>query len=234
MRAYSSFALLFDALVGLGQRDVIDYGVDHGGLHAGMSDAVDHAARAYRLRDRRSAHFPVSASPTSECRPAYSSDGCLCVVASTTVSAVMLTMRRTVADGVRMCAGFATPSSIGPSVTPEPAATLSRLNAMFAASTVGMMRRLASPLQPRIGERGEPHLLVERGVAVHLAFAFEVGVHRRDDRERRLHLLRLRMRRRAEARMRQQRDLGHDAEAAHLFRGEQRDLGQLFRIGIGD
>src|SRR6185295_2235568 len=49
-----------------------------------------------------------------------------CTLASTTVSAVMLTIRRTVAEGVRMCTGFATPSRIGPSVTPPPAATLSR------------------------------------------------------------------------------------------------------------
>ena len=32
----------------------------------------------------------------------------------------MLTMRRTVADGVRMCTGFAQPSRIGPIVTPPP------------------------------------------------------------------------------------------------------------------
>ena len=35
-----------------------------------------------------------------------------------TASAVMLTTRRTVADGVRMCAGAPTPSRIGPTVTP--------------------------------------------------------------------------------------------------------------------
>src|SRR3982751_3416049 len=47
--------------------------------------------------------------------------------ASATVSAVMLTMRRTVADGVRMCTGFAAPSSTGPIAMPPPAAVLSRL-----------------------------------------------------------------------------------------------------------
>ena len=46
---------------------------------------------------------------------------CRCTLTSTTVSAVMLTIRRTVADGVRMCTGFAMPSRIGPSVTPPPA-----------------------------------------------------------------------------------------------------------------
>ena len=70
---------------------------------------------------------------------------------STTVSAVMLTMRRTVADGVRMCTGLATPSRIGPSVTPPPAAAFSRLNAMFAASSVGMISRFASPFSRELG-----------------------------------------------------------------------------------
>ena len=48
-------------------------------------------------------------------------------LASATVNAVMLTMRRTVADGVRMCTGLAAPSSTGPIAMPPPAAVLSRL-----------------------------------------------------------------------------------------------------------
>ena len=44
--------------------------------------------------------------------------------ASTTVNATMLTMRRTVAEGVRMCAE---PSNTGPTATFLPAAVLSRL-----------------------------------------------------------------------------------------------------------
>lgn len=48
-------------------------------------------------------------------------------LASATVSAVMLTMRLTVADGVRMCAGLAAPSRTGPMAMPPPAADLSRL-----------------------------------------------------------------------------------------------------------
>ena len=47
--------------------------------------------------------------------------------ASATVSAVMLTMRRTVADGVRMCTGLAAPSNTGPIAIPPPAAVFSRL-----------------------------------------------------------------------------------------------------------
>jgi hypothetical protein len=42
--------------------------------------------------------------------------------ASTTHSAVMLTMLRTVAAGVRMCTGAAQPSRIGPMAMPLPAA----------------------------------------------------------------------------------------------------------------
>ncbi len=47
--------------------------------------------------------------------------------ASATVKAVMLMMRRTVADGVRMCTGWAAPSSTGPIAMPPPAAVFSRL-----------------------------------------------------------------------------------------------------------
>ena len=47
--------------------------------------------------------------------------------ASVTVSAVMLTMRRTVVDGVRMCTGAAAPNKIGPTATLLPAAVFSRL-----------------------------------------------------------------------------------------------------------
>ncbi len=47
--------------------------------------------------------------------------------ASATVSAVMLTMRRTVVLGVRMCTGLAAPSSTGPMAILPPAAVFSRL-----------------------------------------------------------------------------------------------------------
>lgn len=47
--------------------------------------------------------------------------------ASATVSAVMLTMRRTVVLAVRMWTGLAAPSSTGPMAMLPPAAVLSRL-----------------------------------------------------------------------------------------------------------
>src|SRR5437588_12349699 len=45
----------------------------------------------------------------------------LCSSAWTAVSAVILTRRRTVLVGVKMWAGFAVPSRMGPTVTPWPA-----------------------------------------------------------------------------------------------------------------
>lgn len=48
-------------------------------------------------------------------------------LASATVRAVMLTMRRTVADGVKMCTGKAAPSKTGPIAIPPPAAVFNRL-----------------------------------------------------------------------------------------------------------
>ena len=47
--------------------------------------------------------------------------------ASTAASAVMLTMRRTLATGSRMCTGFAAPSRMGPTVMPLLAAIFRRL-----------------------------------------------------------------------------------------------------------
>jgi len=48
-------------------------------------------------------------------------------IASMTHSAVMLTIRRTVADAVRMCTGLAQPNRIGPIATPLPEAVFNRL-----------------------------------------------------------------------------------------------------------
>ena len=59
--------------------------------------------------------------------PSNDSDVQRTALASATVSAVMLTIRRTVAEGVRMCTGLAAPSSTGPMAMPPPAVVLSRL-----------------------------------------------------------------------------------------------------------
>ncbi len=129
------------------------------------------------------------------------------MLASTTVSAVMLTIRRTVADGVRMCTGFATPSRIGPSVTPAARGDLEQVERDVRGIDRRHDQQVRLALEPRVGKRAHPHFLVQRGVAVHLAFDLELGIHRVDERERRLHLLRLRVLAAAEARVRQQRDL---------------------------
>ena len=66
--------------------------------------------------------------------------------ASATASAVMLTMRRTVALGVKMCTGRAAPSSTGPTVTPWPPVIFSTLKRMLAASKFGSTSKFAAPL----------------------------------------------------------------------------------------
>ena len=60
------------------------------------------------------------------------SDSCVfyaqrAALASATVRAVIFTIRRTVALGVRMCTGSDAPSRTGPMAMPPPAAVLSRL-----------------------------------------------------------------------------------------------------------
>src|SRR5690606_15347617 len=67
------------------------------------------------------------------------------VLASSTVSAAILTMRRTVELDVRICTGALTPSRNGPTATLPPAAVFSKLYAMLPESTLGQISRLASP-----------------------------------------------------------------------------------------
>jgi hypothetical protein len=81
------------------------------------------SARIHALRRHRSVTNP-SGFP-GHCCGAWPAQRA--AFASATVSAVMLTMRRTVADGVRMCTGCAAPSSTGPIAMPPPAAVFSRL-----------------------------------------------------------------------------------------------------------
>ncbi len=189
----------------------------------GEDEAVQrmHRDGAFAPRRRTGCRFHRSSIPV--CR----GTACRCRHASTTVSAVMLTIRRTVADGVRMCTGFATPSRIGPSVTPLARRDLEQVERDVRGVHGRHDQQVRLALQPRAGKRAHPHLLVQRGVAVHLALDLEVRIHHVDERERRLHLLRLRVLAAAEARMRQQRHLRRDAEAADLVGGEQRDLGDL-------
>jgi hypothetical protein len=101
----------------------------------------------------------------------------------------MLMMRRTVAVAVRICTGLAEPSSMGPMVMPSPAAVLSRLKAMLAASRVGKISRLASVLHLGVGEDLLADVRIQRRVAVHLAFHFQILVLRVEHHQRLAHLL---------------------------------------------
>src|SRR6185369_2829742 len=104
---------------------------------------------AHRLDDADLIGGACAASSKYEACPGFHQKRvCSCprgALASATASAVMLTMRRTVAEGVRICTGRAAPSRIGPMVTLSEEAILSRLKEMLAASSVGITSRLASP-----------------------------------------------------------------------------------------
>ena len=73
------------------------------------------------------------------------------VPAPTTASAVRLTSRRTVAEGVEIRTVFCAPSRIGPMVTPSPPVTFSMLKEMFAASRFGITSKFAPPFSVESG-----------------------------------------------------------------------------------
>ena len=158
-----------------------------------------------------------------------------------TASAVMLTTRRTVAEGVRMCAGRAAPSRIGPTVTPWPPVIFSTLKRMLAASRFGQISRLASPLQRAVRQvaAGAPSPTARRRRASRRRTRCRAPAARKQ-LARRAHLARRAALGRAEVGVRQERDLGRQAEAAHLVGGHQRDVGQLLGarvlvdVGVGD
>ena len=72
----------------------------------------------------------------------------------------------------------------------------------------------------------------KREFALHLALDLELGRQPADRLERLAHLHRRGGIRAAEIRMRQERDLGHHAEAAHLARRQHRHLGDLLGVGV--
>src|SRR5260221_3055685 len=139
-------------------------GEDHFEAVLGVPRAAAVAVSAPIVGDRPAEHVAIEREGGLEMRGADEqvvkavahavrpADCFSCSCASSTASAVMLMMRRTVAVGVRMCTGLAAPSRIGPTVMPAPPTTFSRLNEMLAASSVGMMRRLASPLRREFGK----------------------------------------------------------------------------------
>ena len=139
----------------------------------------------------------------------------------------MLTMRRTVDDGVMMCAGLAAPSRIPPTVMPPPATTRNALYVMLAASAFGMISRFASVSRREPGNSAVADRLGQGGVRVHFAVDRKPRRRRENDRERIAHLLSGWLVRAAEARMRQQRHARLQAESLHLLGREQGHLGDL-------
>jgi len=96
--------------------------------------SMDTARMAMEARKKfmlKNAAFKIKRPPPlSEHRPFYfNAEKTIyrCETASTTAKAVIFTIRRTVADGVKMCTGLAQPSKIGPIATPLPAVTFKRL-----------------------------------------------------------------------------------------------------------
>ena len=82
-------------------------------------------------------------------------------------------MPRAVTDGVTTWAGLASPIRIGPTAT-ELVTALTRLKAMLAASRLGKINRLASPVKRRVRKDAGADRGRQRGVGMHLAVDLEV------------------------------------------------------------
>ena len=87
----------------------------------------------------------------------------------------MLTMRRTVAEGVRMCTGLAAPSRIGPMRDAVAGGRLEQVVGDVGGVEVGHDQQVGLALQARVGKRAVRRPRRQRGVAVHLAVHFELG-----------------------------------------------------------
>ncbi len=95
--------------------------------HRGKDRLTTGSSRPRRATGRLVSRAGLPRSRGCELRRRRRATNYRCVSTSTTASAVILTMRRTLTAGSRMCTGLAVPSRIGPTVIPLPAATLSRL-----------------------------------------------------------------------------------------------------------
>jgi hypothetical protein len=97
-----------------------------GGNAVGACPLIENASKVY-WRGTQSARYTIDLNSSLEFDAQHRRAAPGALLASTTVTAVILTMRRTVAAGVRMCAGAAQPSRMGPMATLWPAADLSKL-----------------------------------------------------------------------------------------------------------
>lgn len=77
-----------------------------------------------------------------------------------------------VAAGVKICTAFAAPSGKGATVMPSPPIIFGRLYAIFAASTFGMISRLAS-CDSIVPGRGLADHFRQRRVSMHFTVDFE-------------------------------------------------------------
>ncbi len=94
--------------------------------------------------------------------------------ASTTASADRLTMPRVVTDDVTTCAGFAGSDQDRPDRDRIGHGSFKRLKAMLAASRLGKISRLASPLNVEFGQDAGADRRRERRIGVHLAVDLEL------------------------------------------------------------
>ena len=89
----------------------------------------------------------------------------------------MLTIRRTVAEGVRMCTAFRDPEQDRSERHAAAAGDLQQVERDVGGVRRRHYQQIRLALQPRERERAHPHFLVQRRVAVHLAFDLELRIH---------------------------------------------------------
>src|SRR5262245_47637576 len=89
-------------------------------------------------------HFQAPSRQSAAILTLSRAPGC---AASTSARPVMLSIPRTLADCVRMCADFAVPRKMRPTIMPLPADPRKMLYAMLPASILGIIKRLASSRQ---------------------------------------------------------------------------------------
>jgi hypothetical protein len=86
----------------------------------------------------------------------------------------MFTMRRTVAEGVRICTARAAPRRIGPDRDAVRGGRLQQVERNVRCIERRHDEQVRCALEPGMREDAQPDLLGERGVAVHLALHFEL------------------------------------------------------------
>ncbi len=105
---------------------------------------------------------------------------------------------------------------------------------------IGADQHVGSAAERGVEQAVAAHVFGQRGVAVHLAVAFDVRRELREQVAREAHFARRGAARRTVVGVRQERHLGRQAKALHLFGGHERDGRELLGarvfvdVGIGD